>query len=89
MAVSDRRNRTPLGLGPQETAAVGLCQAVPKPCSRLSVAGQDPTAGLPPDEDIQRALLRGWVHCWLADRRPIARSVDGAAVVFVAVDATV
>ena len=53
------------------------------------MAGQDPTAGLPPDEDIQRALLRGWVHCWLADRRPIARSVDGAAVVFVAVDATV
>jgi hypothetical protein len=48
-----------------------------------------PHRGAAPDEDIQRALLRGWVHCWLADRRPIARSVDGAAVVFVAVDATV
>jgi hypothetical protein len=40
---------------------------------------------LPPDENLERALVRGWVRCWLADRRPTARYADGAAIVFVAV----
>jgi len=40
---------------------------------------------LPPDEALERALLRGWVRCWLADRRPTARYADGAVILFVAV----
>jgi hypothetical protein len=40
---------------------------------------------LPPDEELERALQRGWVRCWLADRRPTSRYADGAALLFVAV----
>lgn len=40
---------------------------------------------LPPDENLERALVRGRLRCWLADRRPTARYADGAAILFVAV----
>jgi hypothetical protein len=40
---------------------------------------------LPPDEELEPALMRGWVRCWLADRRPTERYADGAVILFVAV----
>ena len=40
---------------------------------------------LPPDEDLEYALTRGRVRCWLADRRPTSRYADGAALLFIAV----
>lgn len=40
---------------------------------------------LPSVDELTGPLRRGWVRCWLAERRPTGRYPDGAVILFVAV----
>jgi hypothetical protein len=69
---------------PQVVARVPVGADLPLAIDR-SYVRVDGLGHLPLDEELEPALQRGWVRCWLASRRSTSRYPDGAALVFVAV----